>query len=97
MDRAGPQALELGLLFSTEIPQEEEVDALCFQHIMLQEFAAAVFISVKDIVSGTPKVSLLVILISFNIHFSFILTCLFVQMFNEIVINKKLNDLFEAT
>ena len=62
---AGEKALELGLLFGTEIPQGEELDVLCFQHLMLQEFAAAVFISRKDIVSGTPQVCLLVKRISF--------------------------------
>ena len=48
------KALELGLLFGTEIPQGEEMDVLCFQHLLLQEFAAGVFISRQDFVSGTP-------------------------------------------
>ena len=45
---AGEKALELGLLFGTEIPQGEELDVLCFQHLMLQEFAAGVFVSIQD-------------------------------------------------
>ena len=57
-------ALELGLLFGTEIPQGEELDVLCFQHLLLQEFAAAVFISRKDLVSKTPEFTLLFIIIS---------------------------------
>ena len=50
---AGEEALELGLLFGTEnpIPQEEESDSLCFLHLLLQEFAAAKYLSEKDIVS----------------------------------------------
>ena len=50
---AGAEALELGLLFGTEnlTPQEEETDVLCFLHLMLQEFAAAIFLSDQDIVS----------------------------------------------
>ena len=51
VERAGPEALELGLLFGTEIPQEEEMDALCFQHLVLQEFAVAGWLSRQDIVS----------------------------------------------
>ena len=61
MERATQEALKLGLLFGNEIPRGEELDVLCFQHLLLQEFAAAVFISRKDIVRGTPEVSLLVI------------------------------------
>ena len=57
-------ALELGLLFGTEIPQGEELDVLCFQHLLLQEFAAAVFISRKDLGSETPEFTLLFIIIS---------------------------------
>ena len=47
---AGEEALELGLLFGTEnlTPQEEEMDVFCFQHLMLQEFVAAHFISQQD-------------------------------------------------
>ena len=45
---AGEKALELGLLFGTEILQGEELDVLCFQHLMLQEFAAGVFVSIQD-------------------------------------------------
>ena len=45
---AGEKALDLGLLFGTEIPQGEELDVLCFQHLMLQEFAAGVFVSIQD-------------------------------------------------
>ena len=47
---AGEDALELGLLFGTEnlTPQEEETDVFCFQHLMLQEFVAAHFISLQD-------------------------------------------------
>ena len=45
---AGEKALELGLLFGTEIRQGEELDVLCFQHLMLQEFAAGVFVSIQD-------------------------------------------------
>ena len=50
---AGEEALELGLLFGTEnlTQQEEETDVLCFLHLMLQEFAAAIFLSEQDIVS----------------------------------------------
>ena len=44
----GVKALELGLLFGIEIPQREEMDALCFLHLMLQEFAAGVFVSRQD-------------------------------------------------
>ena len=47
---AGEEALELGLLFGTEnlSPQEEETDVFTFQHLMLQEFVAAHFISQQD-------------------------------------------------
>ena len=31
-----------------EISQEEETDEVCFQHVMLQEFTAAVFIARLD-------------------------------------------------
>ena len=50
IDVAGEEALELGLLFGTEnlTPQEEETDVLCFAHLMLQEFAGAVFIAKQD-------------------------------------------------
>ena len=65
MERGAQEALKLGLLFGTEIPQGEELDVLCFQHLMLQEFTAAVFISRKDIVSRTQQVNLSVIIISF--------------------------------
>ena len=44
----GEEALELGLLFGIEIPQGEELDALCFLHHMIQEFAAGVFISKQE-------------------------------------------------
>ena len=44
----GEKALELGLLFGIEIPQREEMDALCFLHLMLQESAAGVFVSRQD-------------------------------------------------
>ena len=47
-EMVGEEALELGLLFGIEIPQEEEMDALCFLHHMLQEFAAGVFISRQE-------------------------------------------------
>ena len=50
---AGEEALELGLLFGTEdlSPQEEEIDVLCFQHLLLEEFVAGHFISQQDMVS----------------------------------------------
>ena len=65
MERATQEALKLGLLFRNEIPQGEELDVLCFQHLLLQEFAAAVFISRQDIVSEITDVSRLVIVTSF--------------------------------
>ena len=44
---AGEEALELGLLMGTEVPfyREEETDVLCFHHLMVQEFLAALYIS----------------------------------------------------
>ena len=50
---AGEEALELGLLFGMEntTPQEEESDVLCFLHLLLQEFAAAIFLTEHPIVS----------------------------------------------
>ena len=48
IDKVGKKVLELGLLFGTEIPQEEETDAFWFQHVALQEFTAAVFIARLD-------------------------------------------------
>ena len=49
---AGEEALELGLLFGTESMEEDEADALCFAHLMLQEFAGGLYISEQDIVSS---------------------------------------------
>ena len=50
---AGEEALELGLLFGTESMEEDEADALCFAHLMLQEFAGGLYISEQDIVGST--------------------------------------------
>ena len=50
MEKVGEGAVELGLLFGNEglSTQEEETDVCYFLHLMLQEFAAAKFISVAD-------------------------------------------------
>ena len=59
IDKVGENALELGLLFGVEISQEEETDAVCFQHVMLQEFTAAVFIARLDKLGELFSVSVL--------------------------------------
>ena len=47
---AGREALELGLLMGTEnlSPQEEEQDVLCFPHLLLQEYTAAIYVAQLD-------------------------------------------------
>ena len=50
--KAGEEALELGLLFGTESMEENEADALCFAHLMLQEFVGGLYISEQDIVGS---------------------------------------------
>ena len=55
----GKDALELGLLFGNEslATQEEEADVYSFLHLMLQEFAAAKFISTTDRVNFCTFIS----------------------------------------
>ena len=48
----GEEALELGLLFGTESMEEDETDALCFAHLMLQEFVGGLYISEQDVVGS---------------------------------------------
>ena len=46
----GEEILELGLLFGAEnlSPREEEMDVLCFPHLLIQEFVAGYFLSKCD-------------------------------------------------
>ena len=74
---AGKEALELGLLFGTEdlTSQEEETDVLCFLHLLLQEFAAAIFLTEHPIVSFSDF---------FTINFSEIKTVIITRQFEII-------------
>ena len=48
----GEEAFELGLLFGTEtddwVSPEEEEQTFCFQHLILQEFVAGMFVANQD-------------------------------------------------